>query len=143
MGIPPKEEEGSKEVVKSFIQGSFLGVFVYLWPIIWFLSPHLTYPRTLPNMHVQFFSKYIPAQRPIGWPWHHTFWSDKLLLLTPKEPFCARAMYSSPQGWETYDLLIFYTNRVYPLSVSDCCYLKVSSGDKAWLFTLFLLLFLF
>ena len=141
MGIPPKEEEGSKEVVKSFIQGSFLGVFVYLWPIIWFLSPHLTYPRTLPNMHVQFFSKYIPAQRPIGWPWHHTFWSDKLLLLTPKEPFCARAMYPSPQGWETYDLLIFLTVVILKCPQETkpgyllyfCCYFyfEVPTGD--WL----------
>ena len=31
--------------------------YIYIWPVILFLSPHLTGPRTLPKMHVQLFSK--------------------------------------------------------------------------------------
>ena len=40
-----------------------LPVFAYLWPIIRFFSPHLTCPRTLPNICEQLW---IPAQRPTG-----------------------------------------------------------------------------
>ena len=41
-----------------------------------------------------------------------------------------------PQAWETYDLLILYSNEGYPLFTWHNCYLKVSVGDKTWLFTL-------
>ena len=37
--------------------GQFFWVFVYLWPVIWFLFLHLTCPRTLPNVSVQVFSR--------------------------------------------------------------------------------------
>ena len=37
--------------------GQLFRVSVYLWPIIWFLSPRLPCPSTLPNMRVQLFSK--------------------------------------------------------------------------------------
>ena len=36
--------------------GQLFRVSVHLWPIIWFLSPHLPCPRTLPNMRVQLLS---------------------------------------------------------------------------------------
>ena len=37
-------------------------VFVYLWPITLYLFfSHLTGPRTLPNMHEQFFAKTDPT----------------------------------------------------------------------------------
>ena len=51
--------------------------------------PHLTCPRTFPNMHAQtFISRQIPAQRMMGEPWHHISWDVALSFLTPKEPFC-------------------------------------------------------
>ena len=40
-------------------------IFVYLWPIISFLFPLLTCPRTLPNMPVKLFPKMDFSQRPV------------------------------------------------------------------------------
>ena len=41
-------------------------VFVYLWPIILFLSSHLTGPWTLPKMHTQLFAKMDPTAESSG-----------------------------------------------------------------------------
>jgi len=48
VGVPPREEEHSKEVVKSFIEVVSSGSLFSFRPIIWYLFPHLTYPGTLP-----------------------------------------------------------------------------------------------
>ena len=48
MGNPPAEEEPCKEAVKSFLLLSSSGSFPSFGLAIWFLSPHLTYPGTLP-----------------------------------------------------------------------------------------------
>ena len=45
--------------------GHFFQVFVYLWPIIWFLFLHLTCPRILLNMCAQLLPKWILGQRPL------------------------------------------------------------------------------
>ena len=45
--------------------GQSFSVFVYIWPIILFLSSLLTSPWTLPQMPMQHFSK-IPPQRLVG-----------------------------------------------------------------------------
>ena len=37
--------------------GQYFWVFVYFWPIISFLCPNLTCPRTLPKMCGQLFAK--------------------------------------------------------------------------------------
>ena len=108
MGVPPNER--SKEAVKSFTGQSFQ-VFVCLWPIIWFLSPHLTSPRTLPTVHVQLFSKMDSSPEAYGGPWRHILWGGAPSFLTPKESFCTHAMSPLPQGWEICDLWIYYSNK--------------------------------
>ena len=40
-------------------------IFVYLWPIISFLFPLLTCPRTVPNMPMKLFPKMYFSQRPV------------------------------------------------------------------------------
>ena len=40
-------------------------IFVYLWPIISFLFPLLTCPRTVPNMPMKLFPKIYFSQRPV------------------------------------------------------------------------------
>ena len=52
----------------SIYTGHFFQVFVYLWPIIWFLFLHLTCPRILLNMCAQLLPKWIPGQRLMGFP---------------------------------------------------------------------------
>ena len=87
MGITPKEDKGSKEAVKSFIQGSSSGyLFTFGQLHGFFFHTWLTLGPS-PTCMCNSFSKYIPAQWPIGWPWHHIWWSDKLLLLIPKGAF--------------------------------------------------------
>ena len=57
-GRPPQwggAQERGRWVI--YIGQFFLQVFVYLWPITWFLFPHLTCPRTLLTMRAQLFSK--------------------------------------------------------------------------------------
>ena len=41
-------------------------VFVYLWPIILFVSSHLTCPSTLPMICAQLFAKMDPAAEAYG-----------------------------------------------------------------------------
>ena len=55
MGVPTSEEECRKEEVKTFIQGSSFRSLFTSGQL--FLLPCMTYPRTLPDMHVQLFSK--------------------------------------------------------------------------------------
>ena len=57
VGILPGEEECSKDVGQATYIEQFFPVFVCLWPNIQFLFPPLTCSRTIPNMHVQLFSK--------------------------------------------------------------------------------------
>ena len=52
VGIPSSEEEQSKEMVKSLIWGSSSGSLFSFRLIIRFLFPHLTYPGTLPWLHI-------------------------------------------------------------------------------------------
>ena len=68
VGVLPNKEERSKEAVKSLIQGSssgslftsgqLSGFFLRTCPA---LGPSLTRVRN-------FFPRWIPAQRPMGWP---------------------------------------------------------------------------
>ena len=76
-----------------------------------------------------------------GGPWHYLLWVGASSFWTPKESFCTCAVSPLPQGWEMWDLLIFYSNRIQSVSVPAVT-VKVSTGDKVQLFTLFLLLFL-
>lgn len=65
-------------------------------------------------------------------------------LLTPKESFCARVVSPLPQGQKkTPRPDPFLKQSLVPLCGCHDCYLQVSTGDKAWLFILFPLLFLF
>lgn len=59
------------------IRGWFFWVFVFLWPIISLPSPHLTWTRALPNLHVHLLAYYGIAPPS---------------FLTPEEPFCACAV---------------------------------------------------
>ena len=74
MGLPPNEES-SKEAIRSFIEtidrlnkSQFFWLFVYLWPILWFLFPHLLTLGPSPTCVYNFFPRWIPAQRPMGRP---------------------------------------------------------------------------
>ena len=58
---PPYEEVHTREGIQSTYLGQFFQVFLYLWPMISLLFPHLTCPRSLSNM-----PRWSPAQRPIG-----------------------------------------------------------------------------
>ena len=46
--------------------GQSFWVFVYLWPIILFVSSHLTCPSTLPMIYAQLFAKMDPAAEAYG-----------------------------------------------------------------------------
>ena len=87
---------------------ALLLAFVYFWPIIWLLCPHLTY-ATPPQHACTTFAKmdsspeaYEPALTSHIMRWH-------TLFLTPKVAFCTCALSPLPQGWEIYDLLILYS----------------------------------
>ena len=76
MWASPVMRSAGKRWLNHYIGQSFQ-VFVYLWPIIWFLSPHLTYSRTLPNMHAELFAK--NGFRCRGrWVHVHTLWGAAL-----------------------------------------------------------------
>ena len=78
VGMPASEEEHSKEVVKSFIQGSSFRSLFTSGQL--FLLPCMTYPRTLPDMHVQLFSKTDSSPEAYGGFWHHLLWVVPLLF---------------------------------------------------------------
>ena len=46
--------------------GQSFWVFVYLWPIILFVSSHLTCPSTLPMIYAQLFAKMDPSAEAYG-----------------------------------------------------------------------------
>lgn len=87
--------------------GTVLGVFVYFWPVAWFLFPGLACSRTLPFMRVQVFQM-DPSPEACGKASTSPPWVCPLLLI-PKDPFYAWALSLLPQGWEKYGLLIFYS----------------------------------
>ena len=86
--------------------------------------PHLTCPRTLPNMCGHVLPRRIPAQRPLGglttliMGWHPLPPS-----LTPKEPSCTRAVreVSPISGVRDVVLLSLYSRRAQlpPLTLSS------------------------
>ena len=91
MGILPNEEECGKEAVKSFYVGQFFLVFVYIWPMVSFLFPHLTGPRTLPKMRAQLFAKMDSTAEDCGCMSTLIVGGAPPPFLTPKEPSCACA----------------------------------------------------
>ena len=117
----------------------FFWVCVYLWIVVWFLFPHLPCPGLLPSTHVQLFSRMdsrpkacrMALASPIlGW------WP---LLLTLKGPFCA--CFPCPKDGR-YTIYWSFTPKqgLAPLRFCHDCCLNMSSGDKTWLFTLFLVI---
>ena len=116
----------------SHVYGQVFQVFVYLWPIVWFLFPHLTCLKILPNMHVA----WIQPRDLWGRPWHHLFLGGTPSFFTPKESFCACAVSPLPPKMGNM------TSWSFMLCFCHNCYFTVSTGGKGWLFTLFLLLFL-
>ena len=135
----PLMRRNSEEAVKSLIIGQFFRVFVYLWPITWFLFPHLTCPRTLPNLCAQLFSKMDSGPEAYGGPWHHLFW----VIFDPQGASLHRCNVSlAPRMGNLRPLDLLLKQGLAPLCSCHDCYLKVSTGDKVQLFTLFLLLFL-
>ena len=67
---PERKDVGNLSNEEELIQIPYIGqsfrVFVYLWPIISFLFPHLTCSRTLPNMRAQLFAKMDPTAKDCG-----------------------------------------------------------------------------
>ena len=111
---PPSEEEPHKEAVKSFIHLSSYRSVSSFRPIIWFFSPHLTYPGTLPL---------VPTHPPANMDLKvkASGRSNTLYPLTFDPP--TRSLSVNMQhlpcpkrGWSR-DPLILYSNRVLPLFV--------------------------
>ena len=104
----PKEEEPSKEVVKSFIYSSSSGSLFTFGQLSGFFFHTCAALDSSPTRMCSFFPGWIPVQRPAGWPWHHLSWGGDPFFLTLKEPFCVCTMFPLPQGWEINHLLIFH-----------------------------------
>jgi len=136
----PREEERSKEVVKSFIEGSSSGSLFTFGKLSGFFSH--TWPALGPSPICvwKIFPKWTPAHRPMG-GFGITYSGVVPLFLTPKKPFMHMCNVCLAPRME--NIWIFNSNKgLAPLHSCHDCYLTVSAGDKAWLFTLFLLLFL-
>ena len=90
VGSLSEEEYSNKVIFISFIGQSFQA-FAYIWPVILFLSLHLTDPQALPKMHVQVFAKTNPTA--------HAYCCMSTLItgwrpppfLIPKKPFSSCA----------------------------------------------------
>ena len=130
--VSPSEEA-------SFIGKLFQVFFFYLWPIIWFLFH--TWPALGPSLirSHNFFPRWISAQRPM---------ESHMLGFAP--PFYPPGVFLSmwnvslaPWRGYTWPLDPLLKQCLAPLCSCHDCYLKVSIGDKVWLFTLFQLLFPF
>ena len=131
VGAQPSKEESHKEPIKSFIQGSSSGSLSSFRPIFWFLSPHLTYPGTLPwDVHAPLNQD---GSRSEG------FWEeqDSLSLALSLDFWLKRRLSAhvqclpcSKRRWEG-DILIFYSNRILPpLCPCHDHYLEVFTRDK-------------
>ena len=99
--------------------GQFFQAFVHLQPNIRFLFPHLTYPETLPGLHMHPSAKTdleVNASGKIKMRYGLALSPD---FLTPKDPFRIHAVSSLSQnmGRESGDPLILYSNRVLPLFI--------------------------
>ena len=89
----------------------FFQAFACLWPIIWFLFPHLTCSSTLPNIGAKLFSKMDSGpeaygRRGLGITYYGVA-SPSFLI--PKGPFCACAAPPLSHGWEICDFLIVFS----------------------------------
>ena len=91
MGVLANEAEHSKEAIYITGIGQFFWVFVYLWPIISVLFPHLTSPGPSPTwVHKNILLRWIAQQRPVGTR-PHLLWDGAPSILTPKESSCIHA----------------------------------------------------
>ena len=83
---PPREEERSKEVVKSFIEGSSSGSLFTFGKLSGYFSH--TWPALGPSPICvwKIFPKWTPAHRPMG-GFGITYSGVVPLFLTPKKPF--------------------------------------------------------
>ena len=140
---PSGEEEHSKEVVKSFIQGSSSWSLSSFRPIMWLLFPHLTYLWTLwvltyPSPKMDLKVKASGRSR--------THYGLVLSLLTHKEPFYACVVSPlSQKNWEQrcFNSLLNQTfaclcpSHDYCLDYCHDYYLKVFTRDKHWLLPCF------
>ena len=109
--------------------GQSFRVFVYLWPIILYLSSHVTGPWTLPKMHVQLFAKMGPTTEVNRWMSTLIMWWGLLPLgvppfSTPQKPSCTYAdkeVFPNLRSGYLISLLLqssaFTTSFVYPWSV--------------------------
>ena len=111
--------------------------FVYICPIILFRFPHLTYRRTLPNMHIQLFFwdglqprglwDQISASHIMGWC---PLFSDP-----PRSLSAHMKCLSGPEvGKYIWPLDPLLRRGLAPLCSCHDCYFKASTGDKVWLF---------
>ena len=106
--------------------GQLFGFFFHTWPAL----------ESSPTCMHKFFPRKIPAQSSMGSHISITYYG----MVTSKEPFCICEISHLPQGGGTCDLLILTQTRFSPSLFLPYCYLKDPTGNKSWLFTLFLLL---
>ena len=120
MGISPSEEECSEEAAKSHLcEVSSSGSLPSFRPIIWFLFPHLTYPGTLPWLHMHLSAKMDLKVKASGRSKAHYGLVLSLDILTHKEPFCACVVSPlSQKRWEWRSLNPSCKQHFSPLSLS-------------------------
>ena len=102
------EKERSMEVKWIIYTGQSFWVFVYPWPIIFFLSSHLTGPWILPKMQSQLFAKMDPTAQAYGCMSTLIMgWGP--LPFPPQEAFlhmCPQVNLPWPQEWAPYLLVL-------------------------------------
>ena len=124
---------------KSFIRGQFSGSLSPFCPIILLCAPWLICLRTFP----------LGAHTPLSHdgPWREGIWEKQESSwpevvpwhLTPKETFCSCVVFPLPQWggeWRSLDPLL--KQGFAPLWSGHDSYLKASTRDKTWLFTMWL-----
>lgn len=109
-------------VRKSTVKRWSFWVFVYLWPVILFLSSHLTGLWILPKMHAQLFSKMDPTTETCGCTTTLFIgWGLLLFWLTRSLPFHVQTEKCSlTSGVGTFSIY-FSRTQLLPLGLSLEC----------------------
>ena len=129
--------------------GQFFWVFAFGQLSIWFLFSHLPLPQDPPQCVCATFFQDEFQPRGLWDSLRITYYGFYGVVppphfLTPKEPFCmCRVSLTQECSGSIWHLDPLLKQGLAPLYSCHDCYLKVSTGDKACLFTLFLLLLSF
>ena len=133
VSVLPSDEEYSKEMVKSRIEGSssrslftfgqLSGFFFHTWPAL----------RLFPLFTLHGFQ----PRDLWGRPWHHLFSDGTPSFLIPKESFCECAVSPLPQGWEIWHLDLLHSVSV--ITVILLCPQETKAGYLPYFYCYFYL----